>query len=554
MSVDGFIVNIEFKRVQEFLFSVPRLRNMVGSNVMLGEMIRATLPKIAQECGSFCDLNQNGVQELTTISPHDPLTSSQCPDDLKDDPSFMLERGILSRDGGHFRSVFKNKQNAELFREISEKTISDKLPGLRFEIAIQKNSENYQEGTARPESRASTRSLLDLPVFQVCTESGNGPANFYGKPDQVSGRPCSWRVELTRSKADDFRNGKTLDIVGLLRQSLPLSQLQHPKDFHELCSRDLGKRGSGDYLAVIYADGNDLGKRFNWWRQKEDFAHKSLFCQELVSEKFWHSCRVSMRRSLVDSLKITFQDYDGGKRPYQILMLGGDDLLLVCQAKYALRFSVELSKCLQQDELLLSDGRPLTVGIGIAIASPNYPFHALHGLAEGLCKSAKKLYKTLPQEGKVSVIDWLVCTSSWSENPDEFRMLNFMKKFRIDHHEETLALSSRPYIVLGDSVNSLEGLLNKAANIGGEGAGVEAGVARSQLRFFVPQLERGRCWSELCFEELPESCRKTLKGLHIGKLWEESGPDRWKTVLFDLVEISEIGHLATNRQEQGKRQ
>jgi hypothetical protein len=45
-------VRIEFQRVQAFLFAVPRLRDMVGANVLLGETIRVTLPEIARKFGS----------------------------------------------------------------------------------------------------------------------------------------------------------------------------------------------------------------------------------------------------------------------------------------------------------------------------------------------------------------------------------------------------------------------------------------------------------------------------------------------------------------------
>ena len=536
ISVDGHLVKIEFKRVQEFLFAVPRLRNMIGANVMLGEMIRSKLPKLAQDCGSYRDLPQDGLQNAATISNDDPLTSCEIEDHLKDDPVAMYKLGILSRDGGHFTSVFPDKESATQFSSASEKTLSEKLPGLRFEIIVKRIADHTSDENDRPVPTVSQRSLIDLPVFQVCEESGNGPASFLGE-----GRPYSGHASSTKLKAKKFRDGLTEDIVGLLRHKLPLNELSAPQDFHDLCSKD--------YLAVVYADGNQFGNRFKLWKQSQKLENNPFLLKETIGEKFWHSCRVSMRRSLIDSLNATFKNYNGEIQPYQILMLGGDDLLLVCQAKYALRFAVELSKCLEKQNL--SDGEPLTVGVGIAIASPNYPFYALQRLAEELGKSSKKLYARLPSGEKTSVVDWLVCTSSWSENPDEFRTLHFMKKYRVGDCEETLALSSRPYKILGKDVNCLEGLLQKAADLNKRGSDAESGAARSQLRFMVSQLDRGRSWSELCFKELPENCKESLR---IKNLWDESGPNKWKTVLFDLVDVSEIEHLGTNPREQGSRQ
>ena len=47
-----FFVTITFKRIQTFLFAVPRLRAMLGANVLLGEVLRNELSEIALACGS----------------------------------------------------------------------------------------------------------------------------------------------------------------------------------------------------------------------------------------------------------------------------------------------------------------------------------------------------------------------------------------------------------------------------------------------------------------------------------------------------------------------
>ena len=44
-------VHIEFSRVQTWLFAVPRLRAMVGANVLLGETLRDAQPRLARETG-----------------------------------------------------------------------------------------------------------------------------------------------------------------------------------------------------------------------------------------------------------------------------------------------------------------------------------------------------------------------------------------------------------------------------------------------------------------------------------------------------------------------
>ena len=59
-----WLVEIELKRIQTYLFEVPRLPVMVGANALLGETLRGlwdregfspeveSLPRLAQLCGS----------------------------------------------------------------------------------------------------------------------------------------------------------------------------------------------------------------------------------------------------------------------------------------------------------------------------------------------------------------------------------------------------------------------------------------------------------------------------------------------------------------------
>lgn len=48
MSVQVFKIQIESKRVQTVLFSIPKLRPMLGTNVLLGETLRRALCQLAR--------------------------------------------------------------------------------------------------------------------------------------------------------------------------------------------------------------------------------------------------------------------------------------------------------------------------------------------------------------------------------------------------------------------------------------------------------------------------------------------------------------------------
>lgn len=556
-------VNIELLRVQTFLFAVPRLRNMVGANVLLGEVLRRKLLDTATP------LTVSGQDSLISAAADafsegfdtekDPLADSEDPDD----PRKLFCKGILARDGGHFNALFRDLDKAKEFKSKAEHLLRKKLPGLRFEIIVQPFG---KEGA--PEGEAHAPGLLDLPVFQVCQESGNGPAEGKMPPDYEV--PVSLAVKTAKRKGDRFfdreRSETTQDIIGLLKHKLALldrTSLESPKDFNELCG--------DDYLAVVHADGNRMGLKYKA-RQKgfnaqhgvkeEDekkLSHAIRLQREGHGEQFYHRMRSAVRWAVLEALKETFGAYEGKYLPYQLLMLGGDDLLVVCQARYALDFV----RCYAQNLEKFDWGKeaPLTIGAGVAIGHPNVPFHRLHALAEELASSAKRLHRGLLSQRKeeLSVVDWLVFSESWAEDPiDQRRREAFLLyEANLPGQDQSqcieLALTARPYPVLKrpNGTGSLEELLDAARTL--------EGAARSQLRGLVDALPKGRRWAELCWRELPDDTRKKLNEAveaATGKTkiegpWQKAG-GRWKTVIADLVELYELKRLPGEEKDKNE--
>jgi len=69
-------LTISLKRVQTFIFAVPRLKAMLGANALIGHTMRHELPKMMQ--GSGCQLDWPA--DLKADGPPDPLAGSDDPD------------------------------------------------------------------------------------------------------------------------------------------------------------------------------------------------------------------------------------------------------------------------------------------------------------------------------------------------------------------------------------------------------------------------------------------------------------------------------------------
>lgn len=538
----SYQVHIEFRRVQSYLFAVPKLKDMIGANVLLGEAIRIELPRLAIK-----GLEPHPEAEsMPELSSEDPLTqaitqrpSSDSVEDipLTDDPKQLFRLGIEAREGGHFIALFKEFSQAEAFKEAANLYLRQSLPELDFTL----HTDDEEHGHL-----SQPQSIADLPAFQVCEESGNGPASSqYASQDR-----SHWisRASKARKTANgQFRAGKTRDIIGLMRPSLPAycSSFNEPEDLKDLCG--------GGYLAVIHADGNSIGKRQSQYEQST-LNH---------GEGFYFSLRLAVRRALVESLARTFCDCVGKVQttPYQLLMLGGDDLLLVCRAALALPWVVRYAHALES--LKLEDGSPLTFGAGVAIAAPNFPFHRLVNLAEDLAGSAKRLYRAHqaslasdeeehPETKGISVVDWMVCTNSWSEDLIAIRRQDALLRLSVGGQEEQLALSGRPYPVLQQDSDpglaSLEGLLMAAEGFG-QTDSEQKKAARSQWRQLPGELRQGKRAGEQGYQaflrQQSEAVKNTLKEYRLGDSpWTDCGSQRWLSRLPDMVEIMEIPRLA----------
>lgn len=520
-----FKVHIKFSRIQTYLFSIPRLSIMVGANSLLGETIRFV----------FVEMVQNYATSIIESQTSFPVMDDDPIDD--DHPCKMYEMGILSRDGGHFSVVFKNEKDASSFSSEVTCYLHENLPGLKFQTDITQITNGEQvdkNNTTKKAKLTSKECVVELPQFAVCEESRNGPAHVMRDSKLVSNS-----VAKRKEAYKDFKRNLSCDITQKIHEKLGFKNL--PQSFEELCP--IG------YMATIHVDGNSMGKRYR--ARMENYSDKNFIKREIYGEQLWHSMRTCFRAGLYKALQKTFSQYNKNKTsPYQLLMLGGDDLLLVCRAGFAFDFITHFALELKSKKLV--DGNPLTIGAGIVISRPNFPFHQLHSIAEHLAESAKHLNVDREISEYVSTIDWLVTTNSWHNDPILARKQEKKISYQIDQAKENLLLTSKPYPILGD--NSLESLCKisqkfqfvEKQKIHNDDKDI---FSRSQLHKVLQHLKMGRRYSSLIFDEMASSTAKIMQEFQESKkLWHEMDEQYWKTYFEDFMEIYEIqrGKECTN--------
>jgi hypothetical protein len=477
-------VHIELQRVQSWLFAVPRLRAMVGANVLLGEAMRVHLPNLAREQSSWRLAMVPG--EFPSAAMDDPLA-------FYDDPAADAKDGILSRDGGHFEVVLES--GAQDFVRATDTLLRRYLPGIRFRAFV--------DGKLLSEPHANLST--ELPVLAPCEWTGRDLASVSVlQGNERAG--VSLDVKRRHEAAQRAEEGAALDLASLLVATTKLKNRVRPRDFDELADRG--------YLALIYGDGNGIGRAAG-----SGHAERAAF---------YHRNRVLLRRAVHAAIEAIDVDDPAALVP---LMLGGDDLLVVSRADRAIPFVVRLCRALDETQNNNQSDFRFTLGLGVVIARPTIPIHRLHAVAERLAASAKRRFRGFSTTQRCSVVDWAVYTTTWLDDPEEVRRRDWVR----GAGDDLRVLSQRPINVLGDGLDSLQGLLTAAASL--------ESAPRSQLHYLVDQLPRGRVLAELAFAELSKEARAALDKAGVREVWTSPLSGRSRTSLLDLIEIAEIGRL-----------
>lgn len=150
--------------------------------------------------------------------------------------------------------------------------------------------------------------------------------------------------------------------------------------------------GQNDWIAIVHADGNGLGQVVQKvGNDRETFA--------AFSKKLDEATCTAARRAF-DSLADNMKCNSRGIIPMRPIVLGGDDLTIVCRGDVALPFVEKYIQCFEEETArligeilrehqLYGQNPHLTACAGVAFIKSSYPFHYGYELAETLCSQAK---------------------------------------------------------------------------------------------------------------------------------------------------------------------
>ncbi len=387
-----YLVSFDTDRIQEYVFATDKLREVRGASYLLDKLNRELSWKEVQTLCSEQVFFAGGAGAVLTSSPEHAAAV------------------ILAIEALYRREAFTASITG-VSVPLAPATRTNGF-GKRMELAALRLREKKDHKARR------TLATIE-PYTQTCTACERYPATRVSPVDQ---RPVCDSCHTKRETARKHRSKQA-------EESAEAQLAEELNDLGEL-SRPPG------YIGFIYADGNNMGSSLEQLQSMEDYRTYSFKLNELIESSVDGSLQKHSARN--------------GILPYEKLLVGGDDLMLVTTGDIALPVALDIAEAFQNGSPNLPkavnrpDDTPHTMGVSVVLAHANFPIAAFLRLAKQLLKNAKR--RCAEKEYKTSAIDFMVVTASGSSDVKTHREeVLSQESFAYPHIDRLARLTQRPY-------------------------------------------------------------------------------------------------------------
>ena len=464
---------IDTTGIQKYIFGSNRLRENIGGSYLVqiatGEWVKK------------CLLELEAKLKLGKVYIPDKQTKDFEPR-ISKNSEIIAE--LIYAGGGNTVLLFRTQENAKEFTQKLTKKILHEAPGLNIVVAHKEfdwDKDLLQEvidkkiiqGKLEAEKRKPRPSvpILGISVTANCNSTGLvavDNSKRYGIPKNdsylVSGEIVA-KLKTVDPQNEEQANTELLDTIF---NDLNLGNYHIPYDVD-----DLGRsEGDSSYIAVVHADGNKLGKRFQDYLESEtasdneDCVIKMRELSQAVNNAGRNALR-AVAQIVINSItiednqavikyvdksgdiinKIVLQKRDGKTYlPFRPIVYGGDDITFVCDGRLGLSLAAKFLEKFEEFTVDLPDNEgKATACAGIAIVKTHYPFSKAYGLSEALCNHAKKWMRKETNNHKkplFSALDWHIAASGLIGSIGEIRKREY--EVQIPERKDVTSLVMRP--------------------------------------------------------------------------------------------------------------
>jgi len=448
-----YLYGASVQGIQSFIFQTDKLKEIIGASELV-ELVCTTL---------FANLVFNGAEA--------PFDLEALRDKRKDLDQKLLDEDnsdCLIAAAGNIKYLLDEEQCKIIYLHFPRQ-VATFAPGITISQAVVplKKDQPQQADIERLENKL--RAKRNQPVPDL--EAGWGvttrvPAT--GKPAlEVNNRgEEGQRLDAgTKQKLEAGSKMGTSKLLNALVGGFHVQKGQIPYDMEDLVQSD-----AKSWIAVVHADGNNLGQiisqlggdaqreagnAFRQFSRELDRATK-LAAQKAFEQVFWKELNDTNNKNNKNNKKL-------GIRP---VIIGGDDLTFICRADLALTFTRSFLEFFEETtksgfaSLVNKFGLnvdQLTACAGIAYIKKNYPLHYGLDLAETLCSNAKKASgKDMKENGYLHVPASLAFHKVQDSFVTDWTLIKHKEMFfPADSTKETgIDFDYGPYVIKKDYANT----------------------------------------------------------------------------------------------------
>lgn len=418
---------IDTTGIQSYIFGSNRLRENIGASYLLAQATDDWVKDILE--------TEIAVPKKRQYEPIDKSG---------------LNAELVYAGGGNATIIFKSPDIAINFTKKLSNKVLKYAPGVNLIVAYAEF--DWDKGLLHEEvkelrsneldrkkyGRVPSAPLLGLGVTATCN-STQLPAIGISDEPKYQMPPESKPYLVSRE------TGAKLQAVKLAKNRLKqdIFESEILKDFDiALDFDDFGRsEGETSYLAIIHADGNSMGKRFQKFgegkgdRQYIDDMRK---LSQSVHDAGINALK-EVTKILAEFVKKGNFEIKNNFLPFRPIVYGGDDVTFVCDGRLGLEIAALYLEKLQENPI--ADGKKLRACAGISIVKTHYPFARSYELSEALCREAKRYVKQR-EEGDFAALDWHIAASGLSGSIQDIREREYHVK--IPEFSKTAHLEMRP--------------------------------------------------------------------------------------------------------------
>ena len=354
------------------------------------------------------------TNELKDIVGASELVEEICTDMFVDlftkvDVIYQAEKCILHA-AGNIKYIFDCENDCKKIVCIFPKAVQEFAPGITVSQTVvtyggESETNSFKKAVELLETRLRVQqnkpmrsATLGLMGMQRCRQTGLPVVlkpNDKGKNDLIDAG--TWAKLYEIDKKNNMVRKKTT--LSLCKKAFCKTEEEKSSLKDDQVAYDIGKiTKDNDWIAIIHADGNGLGQIVQ--KIGTDADKFKRFSENL--DKATQMAAVKAYHSLEDRIK-------GSKIiPIRPIVLGGDDLTVICRADLALDYVTEFIKQFEEKTKFVAEYKDklgfghLTACAGIVYIKSSFPFYYGYALAEALCSRAKKDAKKDLKDGELA--------------------------------------------------------------------------------------------------------------------------------------------------------